>query len=47
MNPVAMTVVNPRKEHWPNWGSNHRPLALKPAKLLIELWGSLKYSSLI
>ena len=22
MNPVAMTIINPRKEYWPNTGSN-------------------------
>ena len=40
MNPVAMTVVNPRKEYWPSRGSNHRPPILKSATLPTELWGS-------
>ena len=28
MNPVAMTITNPRKEYWPNWGSNQCPPVL-------------------
>ena len=39
MNPVAMTIINPRKENWPNQGSNQRPLVLKSATLPTELWG--------
>ena len=26
MNPVAMVIINPRKEYWPCQGSNQRPL---------------------
>ena len=40
MNPVAMRIVNPRKEYWPSRGSNQRPPVLKSATLLTELWGS-------
>ena len=42
MNPVTMTVINPRKEYWLSWGSNHRPPVLKSAMLPTELWGSAK-----
>ena len=37
MNPVAMTIINPRKEYL---GSNQRPPVLKSCALLTELWGS-------
>ena len=40
MNPVAMTILNPRKEYWPSWGSNQRLPVLKSATLLTELWDS-------
>ena len=40
MNPVAMTIINPRKEYWPSRGSNQRPPILKSATLPTELWGS-------
>ena len=40
MNPVAMTIINPRKEYCPSRGSNQRPPVLKSATLLTELWGS-------
>ena len=30
INPVAMTIIDPRKEYWLSQGSNQRPLALKP-----------------
>ena len=39
MNPVAMTIINPRKEYWPSRGSNQRPPVLKSATLQTELWG--------
>ena len=39
MNPVAMTIINPRKEYWPSRGSNQRPPVLKSATLPTELWG--------
>ena len=42
MNPVAMTIINPRKEYWPSRGSNQRPPVLKSATLPTELWGSAK-----
>ena len=38
MNPVAMTIINPRKEYWPSRGSNQQPPVLKSATLLTELW---------
>ena len=25
MNPVAITIINRRKENWPSWESNQRP----------------------
>ena len=40
MNPVAITIINPRKEYWLSWGSNQRLPALKSATLPTELWGS-------
>ena len=40
MNPVAMTIINPRKEYWPSRGSIQRPPVLKSATLSTELWGS-------
>ena len=39
MNPVAMTIFNPRKEYWPSWELYQRPPVLKSATLRIELWG--------
>ena len=41
MNPVAMTIINPRKEYWPSRGSNQRPPVLKSATLPTELLGSV------
>ena len=32
MNPVAMTIINPRKEYWPSQGSNQQPPVLKSAR---------------
>ena len=40
MNPVAMAIINPRKEYWPNRGSNQRPTVLKFGTLPTELRGS-------
>ena len=37
MNPVAMTIINRRKEYWPSRGSNQRPPILKSATLPTEL----------
>ena len=37
MNPVAMTVINPGKEYWPNRGSNQRLPVLKSFMLQAEL----------
>ena len=42
MNPVAMTIINPRKEFWPSRRSNQQPPILKSATLPTELWGSAK-----
>ena len=39
MDPVAMTIINPRKEYWPSHGSNQQPPFLKSTMLLTELWG--------
>ena len=39
MNPVAMTIINSRKEYWPRRGSNQWPPVLKYATLPTELWG--------
>ena len=39
MNPVAMTIMDPRKEYWPSQGLSQRPV-LKSAMLLSELWAS-------
>ena len=43
MNPVAMTIINPRIEYWPSRGSNQRPPLLKSATLPTELWGSVPH----
>ena len=40
MNPVAMTIINPRNGCWPSRGSNQRLPVLKSATLPTELWGS-------
>ena len=40
MNPVAMTIINPRKEYWPSRESNQRPTVLKSETLWTELWDS-------
>ena len=39
MNPVAMTIINPWKEYWPNRESNQRPRVLKSARPPTELSG--------
>ena len=39
MNPVAMTIINHRKEYWPSRGSNQRPPVIKSATLPTELSG--------
>ena len=39
MNPVAVNIINPRKEYWPSRWSNHRLPVLKSSTLLNELWG--------
>ena len=44
MNPVAMTIIDPRKEYWPSRGSNQRLPVLKSTTLPIELWGSASIS---
>ena len=37
MNPVAMTIINPRKEYWQSRGSNQRPPVLKSVGWLVVL----------
>ena len=44
VNPVAMTLISPRKEYWPSRESNERPPVLKSATLPTELWGSARLS---
>ena len=39
MNPVEMTIINPRKEYWPSRGLNQQPSVLKSCMLLTKLWG--------
>ena len=36
---VAMTIINPRKEYWPNRRSNQRPPVLKSSTQPTEPWG--------
>ena len=45
MNPVAMTIINPRKEYWLSRGSNQQPPVLQSAMLPTKLWGSACYKS--
>ena len=40
MNPVAMTIINSRKEYT-SWGLNQQPPVLKSYTQPPELWGSL------
>ena len=40
MNPVAMTIINHRKEYWQSLGSNQGPPLLKSATLSTGLSGS-------
>ena len=39
MNPVAVAIVNPRKECWPSRESNQRPPVLQSCTLTTDLWG--------
>ena len=39
MNPVAMTIINPRRVYWPSRELNQRPSVLKSATLPAELLG--------
>ena len=41
MNPVALTIIHPRKEYWLNQESNQRPPVPKSGMLQSELWGSV------
>ena len=44
MNPVTMTIINPRTEYWPSRGSNRQPPILKPC--MLNACGSVaKYST--
>ena len=36
ISPVAMTIINPRKESWPSWGSNQRPPVLKSTRTTLS-----------
>ena len=36
MNPVAVTIISPRKEYWPSRGSNQRPAVLRSTTLPTE-----------
>ena len=38
MNPVAVTIVNPRKEYWLRRGSKQRPRVLKSCMLPTKLY---------
>ena len=38
MNPVAMTIINTRKEYWPSRGSNQPPPVRKSSTLPTDLW---------
>ena len=40
MNPVTITIINPRKEYWPGRGSNQQLPVLKYCTLPTELWDS-------
>ena len=40
-NPVTMTIIDPRKEYRPSWGSNQQPPILTSSLLPVELWGSV------
>ena len=42
MNPDAITIINPRKEHWPSRESNQRPPVHKSATLMTKLKGLAK-----
>ena len=46
MNPVALTIINPRKEYWWSRGSNQQPPVFKSATLTTELWCSLQITNL-
>ena len=39
MNPVAMNIINPRKEYCLGWGSNQQPPVVKSCMLLTVLCG--------
>ena len=47
MNPVGMTIMDPRKNYWPSHGRNQRPPILKsrplPTKLRQKGYFSLKH----
>ena len=44
MDPVAVIIINSRKEYWQSRGSNQGPPVLKSATLQTELWGSAQES---
>ena len=43
MNPVAMTIISPRKEYWPTWGSNQQPPVLNPVCYQLSYGARLKH----
>ena len=44
MNPVTLTIINPRREYCPCQGLNQQPPVLKSCTLLTELWDSATQS---
>ena len=42
MNPVAITIINPRKEYWPSRGLNQQSPVLMSATLPTDLWARRK-----
>ena len=47
MNPVAMTIINPRKEYWSGRGSNQRPPVLNSCTLPTKLSGSAQLGAVV
>ena len=56
MNPVEMTIINPRKEYWASRGSNQRPsvlndtdgaLGLDVIDLVLKFWQYAVFNHLL
>ena len=47
MNPVAMIVINPRKEYWPSRESNQQTAVLKSCTVPTMLWGSAVFTLML